>query len=79
MGEIHDDILENCTSDELIQLQAKCKKLEEELGTEKSNQIANCSSSCSEELLTHKVRYLEKELEISNKKLSKFQPVCDKT
>ena len=30
VGEIHDDILENCTSeakyDELIQLQAKCKK-----------------------------------------------------
>ena len=44
-------------------------KLEEE----KSNEMTKRSSSSSVELLTHKVRYLEKELEISNKRLSKYQ------
>ena len=76
VGEIHNDILENCPleakSDELSQLRAKCKKFEEELEEEKSNEMAKCSLSSAEELLTHKV-------EISNKRLSKYQEeVCDK-
>ena len=38
-----------------------------------------CSSSSSEELLMHKVRYLEKELQICNKGLAKYQKAeCEK-
>ena len=41
--------------------------------------MAKCSSSCSEELLTHKVRYLVKEFEICNKRLEKYQKAeCEK-
>ena len=56
VGEIHNDILENCAleakSNELNQLRAKWKKLEEE----KSIQMAKCSLPSNEELPTHKVR-----------------------
>ena len=79
VGEIHVDILENSTleakSVELTQLREKCRKLEEE----KSSDMSKRNSSSSEDMLTHKVKYLEKELEISNNKLAKYKElVCEK-
>ena len=86
VGGIHKDIHENCVlesnSDEVNQP----KKLVEETpnlltaaSTQTDIQMDKCSSSSSEELLTHKVRYLEKELQICNKRLAKYQKAeCEK-
>ena len=86
MGEIHKDIHENCTLVENSADRNQPRKPEEEnsnflatASTQTDLKMAKYSSSSSEELLTHKVRCLEKELEIcNNKRLTKFQKTCDK-
>ena len=86
VGEIHKDIHENCTLVENSADRNQPKKPEEEnsnflatASTQTDLKMAKYSSSSSEELLTHKVRCLEKELEIcNNKRLTKFRKTCDK-
>ena len=86
VGEIHKDIHENCVlesnSDEVNQpwkLVEETPNLLTTASTQTDIQMEKCSSSGSEELLTHKVRYLEKELQICNKRLAKYQKAeCEK-
>ena len=80
VGGIHKDIHENCVlesnSDEVNQprkLVEETPNLLTTASTQTDIQMEKCSSSSSEELLTQKVRYLEKELQICNKRLSKYQ------
>ena len=86
MGGIHKDIHENCVlesnSDEVNQpgkLVEETPNLLTTASTQTDIQMEKCSSSSSEELLTHKVRCLEKELQICNKRLAKYQKAeCEK-
>ena len=86
VGGIHKDIHENCVlesnSDEVNQprkLVEETPNLLTTATTQTDIQIEKCSSSSSEELLTHKVRCLEKELQMCNKRLAKYQKAeCEK-
>ena len=62
VGEIDEEILGNCTE----------KSTEHTSLNMRTNHQLNVKT-CNEELLEHKVRYLEKELAISNRKLAKYK------
>ena len=72
VGDIHQDILENCYEESSF-VTNKVLTGETNLVSTGSNVANEENLSSSVKLLTHKVKYLEKELEISNEKLAKHQ------